>query len=175
MIPQTTQHEFPDFGVIVNELMKGCKAEDSDMVRISFMMKRKDVLKEFRTIRFNTGRQVGKTKWIMDTLAANPEETIVFTKDHGLAKAMVDKWTDNAPDTTSFRTAKEVAKRVLCGAMIKNYDPNSAYFKQYPVLEKAPRVIIIDEATYHIHFFINALYEWIAETADKNPIIILVG
>lgn len=181
MITQTT---YPDYQAIVNELIKGCKSEHSNAATsIKDLCERNgytaqnariEVLKEYRTIRFGGGRQSGKTRFGLELLRENIDDTIVFMKDNSSVTSTITSWVNQYGDSVSPDFQKKLISRILGQAVLKDYNPSYPFFKK-DVMKKAPKYIVIDEASNHLHFFVKSLYEWVSKTADSDPIIILVG
>jgi len=186
-----TQSTRPNYQVIVDELIKGCMSESSAFTlttrteaarrnaRITgseeaTIRNRIEVLKDHRTIRFGSGRATGASKWIMDHLAANVQDTVVFTKDKGVADQMLQSWIANALASTPVSLLRAITGRVLPQYAVR-HSPGHPPPEVYLSTHKAPRYIIVSEASNHLHFFVKELYRWIAETAEPDPVIILVG
>jgi len=150
----TIQTTYPDYQAIVNELIKGCTPE----IKLSTYnprISRVERLKYYRTIRFSGARQTGKTKWCLDFLFSNKDNAIVFTNSK----------------------KENVENRILCPGFLDYYlnTIRDSDWIEIPFLEKAPKFVIVDNASSYLHFHSKMLYSWIANTADEDPVIILVG
>lgn len=186
-----TQPTFPDYRIIVDELIKGCRSEDSDLaMNLKVMLERRssriagsqvlanyvrsEVLRNYRTIRFGTARCTGGAEWMMEHLASNVGDTVIFTKDKYVADSLLQVWTEHTSGDTTIELLRAVNDRVLPQYVVRQ-SPGHPPPEVFLSAHKAPKYIIVSEASNHLHFFAKELYYWIAETAEPDPIIILVG
>ena len=185
----TFQTTYPDYQVIVNELIKGCKPELTYKI-LSCKSPERSLdyrnsesrfltLKQLRTISISGSRQSGKTRWAMDFLFSNRNNTVLFTKHVDLIRSIQ---MERHGSFLSEVEKEDISNRVQHLDYLKKYfdhfftdTDDAGEIERIPVFEKAPKFIIVDDASIYLHFHSKVFYNWIADTADEDPVIILIG
>lgn len=160
---------------LVFDLLKETLVSETHPYALAFKDRRPTLLRELRTIRMGGGRLSGKTTWLVEFLIEHIDDTILFVKDETLRLVMLNSWIELNP-----RVKEEDFNKLNERIITQRYFKSTIQAKEHPmfnkgIMKKAPKYILIDDAQYHIHFFIKVLHDWISETADVDPIIVLMN
>lgn len=174
-----TQMTYPDYQGIINELVKGLTPESHPWTEI-LRCDRISRLREFRTMRLGGGRQSGKTSSLVERLITDTD-SILFVKSAIIRESIIKDWKtrlESNISTMNFLTPADANfhERIVSQHAFGSSDNQTKRnFFEKPIMKKAPKLVMIDDASFHVHFFVNVLYDWIAETADPDPVIVLMG
>lgn len=160
-----------NYDLVFSELSKSLSDETKDHPLLHFG--RREFLRDCRTIQIGSGRQTGKTTWLINMLHRNPDDAIIFFKDEYTRREAFNHWTNTFVHDSEL--AEKINQRMIAQRNFRQSIKTTDPFFQTEVMKKAPKYIMIDDSNFHLHFFVVSLYDWIEETADTNPIIIRMG
>lgn len=155
-----------DYNAVVEELMKGVVALDSDTAMCINGPRHRQIA-EFRTIGFTGTRQTGKTNWMRDFAAVHPDETLIIFHDSMLGEDFQRRWESTMGDATP--------PSVFRGPFYETDQRRGISFNPIRVPGQFKYVLIDDANRYFAKYSHSKTFKGIAEVVGDDVIVILVG
>lgn len=186
---ENTQTTLVDYDAIVTELKKSLHNEDSEVVKSTGPVDRAEILRDYRTIGLNTGRQSGRSKYFLECAVLNMN-SLFITYDRFLAlhhKGNAGNFLEDVNVSNALNKYRTfVDRRLLIYSTFQNKKnrSNDEFDRDWrnvvpfiKFMEELGGINTVYVENYHHSFNLiqSEFYERMAEVLPKDPTIILIG